>query len=237
MSEGHASHGWLPAGPARAGKAGRLRYRGRSSACMAPPRIGSPANHTRPAAARQSKGEYPSVPDTVVDPRPPVPQKPLTASAVALLELYYKLSAFVMATEEKAPVEWAAERILGVRKAGLRDPARDRRTRRPRGLAPPEGARGHGERADRPGPRDPACALADAFFIALAGGESEARSCHDASPARREPTCWPRLATITTRPPPRCATTWSTPASCGGSARTVASGSRRIPPHLPAEWR
>ena len=71
-------------------------------------RVGLPQSDTRPAVARQSKGEYQSVPDTVVDPRPPVPQKPLTASAAALLELYFKLSAFVMATEEKAPVEWAA---------------------------------------------------------------------------------------------------------------------------------
>ena len=34
--------------------------------------------------ARQTKGEYPLVPETVVDLRLPVPQKPLTASAVAL---------------------------------------------------------------------------------------------------------------------------------------------------------
>ena len=90
---------------------------GRSSPFGRLPVLVGPRSDTRPAAARQSKGEYPSVPDTVVDPRPPVPQKPLTASAVALLELYFKLSAFVMATEEKAPVEWAAERILGVREA------------------------------------------------------------------------------------------------------------------------
>ena len=66
--------------------------------------------------ARQPKGEYPSVPETVVDHRPPVSQKPLTASALSLLEFYYKLDTFVMATEEKAPVEWVAERILGVKK-------------------------------------------------------------------------------------------------------------------------
>jgi len=83
----------------------------------APPRIGPPRSDTRPAAARQPKGEYPSVPDTVVDHRPAVSQKPLTASALALLEFHYRLNVFVMATEEKAPVEWAAERILGVRKA------------------------------------------------------------------------------------------------------------------------
>jgi hypothetical protein len=47
----------------------------------------------------------------------PVAQKPLTASALAVLELFYRLNVLVMATEEKASVEWAAERILGVRKA------------------------------------------------------------------------------------------------------------------------
>ena len=45
-------------------------------------RIGPPRSDTRPAAARQPKGEYQSIPDTVVDHRPPVPQKPLTASAL-----------------------------------------------------------------------------------------------------------------------------------------------------------
>ena len=98
---------------------GRKRHKlgGRLQRFSASPRIGPPRSDTRPAAARQPKGEYPSVPDTVVDRRPPVAQKPLTASALALLELYYRLNAFVMATEEKAPVEWGAERILGVRKA------------------------------------------------------------------------------------------------------------------------
>jgi hypothetical protein len=32
----------------------------------ASPRIGPPRSDTRPGAARQPKGEYPSVPDTVV---------------------------------------------------------------------------------------------------------------------------------------------------------------------------
>jgi hypothetical protein len=49
------------------------------------PRIGPPRSDTRPPVARQPKGEYPSVPETVVDHRPPVPQKPLTASALSLL--------------------------------------------------------------------------------------------------------------------------------------------------------
>ena len=142
------------------------------------PRIGPPQSDTRPAAARQSKGEYQSVPDTVVDPRPPVPQKPLAASAVALLELYYKLNAFVTATEEKAPVEWAAERILGVRKARAYAILREIGAHsdleawlRHRVLVGMESGRIGRGRETRP------CALADAFFIALAGGESEARSC------------------------------------------------------------
>jgi hypothetical protein len=36
------------------------------------PRIGPPRSDTRPPVARQPKGEYPSVPETVVDLRPPV---------------------------------------------------------------------------------------------------------------------------------------------------------------------
>jgi hypothetical protein len=128
--------------------------------------------------ARQPKGEYLSVPETVVDHRPPVPQKPLTASAVALLEYYYKLNAFLVATEEKAPIEWAAERILGVRKrraylilreidahADLEDWLRQKVLA---GMG--SGRIGRGRQTE-PSP------LADAFFIALAGGVAEARSC------------------------------------------------------------
>ena len=48
-------------------------------------RNGPPRCDTRPPVARQPKGEYLSVPETVVDHRPPVSQKPLTASALALL--------------------------------------------------------------------------------------------------------------------------------------------------------
>jgi hypothetical protein len=84
----------------------------------------------------------------------------------------------VMATEEKAPVEWAAERILGVRKARAYAILREigahsdlegwLRQRVLSGMG--SGRIGRG-RETRP------CSLADAFFIALAGGESEARSC------------------------------------------------------------
>jgi hypothetical protein len=142
------------------------------------PRIGPPRSDTRPAAARQPKGKYPSVPDTVVDHRPPVAQKPLTASALALLELYYQLNVFVLATEEKAPVEWAAERILGVRKARAYAILREIGARgdleawlRQKVLVGMKSGRIGRGRETRPS------ALADAFFIALAGGQSQARSC------------------------------------------------------------
>jgi hypothetical protein len=159
---------------------GRKRHKlgGTLQRLWASPQIGPPPSDTRPSVARQPKGEYPSVPDTVVDHRPPVAQKPLTASALALLEFYYRLNAFLMATEEKAPVEWAAERILGVRKrrayailreigahAGLEAWLRQKVL-----VGMGSGRIGRG-RETRPSP------LADAFFIALAGGESQARSC------------------------------------------------------------
>jgi hypothetical protein len=64
-----------------------------------------PSTDTRPPLARVSRGDYLSVPDTFVDHRPPVVQKPITASAVNLLSFYVKLSVFLTATEERAPVE------------------------------------------------------------------------------------------------------------------------------------
>ena len=141
-------------------------------------RIGAPRCGTRPPMARQPKGEYASVPDTVVDHRPPVCQQPLTASALRLLELYHKLNVFVMATEEIAPVEWAAERILGLRKrrayAILREIGAHADLEgwlRQRVLAGMESGRIGRGRQTRRSP------LADGFFIALAGGVSEAKSC------------------------------------------------------------
>jgi hypothetical protein len=114
----------------------------------------------------------------VVDHRPPVCQKPLTPYALRLLELYYRLNVFVMATEEKAPIKWAAERILGLRKrrayAILREIGAHAdleawlRHRVLEGMGNGRIGRGRETRAS---------ALADAFFIALAGGEPEARSC------------------------------------------------------------
>ena len=166
--------------PAIQTQLGRKRQKlgGTLQRLWASPRIGPPRSDIRPAAARQPKGAYQSVPDTVVDHRPPVPQKPLTASAVALLELYYRLNTFVMATEEKAPVEWAAKCILGVRKrrayAILREIGAhadlEAWLRQKVLVGMGSGRIGRG-RETRPS------ALADAFFIALAGGESEARSC------------------------------------------------------------
>jgi hypothetical protein len=144
----------------------------------ASPNIGPPRNDIRPPVARQTKGEYPLVPETVVDLRPPVPQKPLTASALALLELYYRLNTFVMATEEKAPVEWAAERFLSVGETRayailleidscgeLESWFREKAL-----VGMGRGRIGRG-RQTRPSP------LADAFFIALAGGVPQAMSC------------------------------------------------------------
>jgi hypothetical protein len=142
------------------------------------PGIGPPRSDTRPPVARQPKGEYLSVPETVVDHRPPVPQKPLTASALSLLEFYYKLDTFLMATEEKAPVEWVAERILGVGKARAYGILHEISVHGDleawfchKALAGMERGRIGRGRQTEPSP------LADAFFIALAGGVAEARSC------------------------------------------------------------
>jgi hypothetical protein len=83
-----------------------------------------------------------------------------------------------MAIEEKAPVDWAGKRILGVRRA--------------RAYAILEEIGAHADLEDwlqqkalagmnrgriGRGRETSASALADAFFIALAGGEPEARSC------------------------------------------------------------
>jgi hypothetical protein len=85
---------------------------------------------------------------------------------------------FVIATEEKAPVEWVAERILGVRKARAYAILREIDAHadledwlRRKVLAGMGSGRIGRGRETRPSP------LADAFFIALAGGQSEARSC------------------------------------------------------------
>jgi hypothetical protein len=59
----------------------RRKLGGTVQPLWASPGVGRPRSDTRLAAARQSKGEYQSVPDTVVDTRTPVAQKPLTASA------------------------------------------------------------------------------------------------------------------------------------------------------------
>jgi hypothetical protein len=165
--------------PAIAAQLGRKRRKlgGSLQRFCASPRISAPRSDIRPPAARQPKGEYFSVPETVVDLRPPVPQQPLTASALTLLELYYRLDTFVLATEEKAPVEWAAERILGVRKARAYAILREIDEHadleawfRQKVLTGMDRGRIGRGRQTRSSP------LADAFFIALAGGMSQARS-------------------------------------------------------------
>jgi hypothetical protein len=95
-----------------------------------------------------------------------------------LLDLYFRLNAFVMAIEEKVPVEWIGKRILGVGKARAYAILREIdahadleawfRSKALQGMATGRIGRG---RQTRPSP------LADAFFIALAGGEAEARAC------------------------------------------------------------
>jgi len=67
-----------PAIPTQGGRK-RRKLGGTFQRFCASPRIGPPLSDIRPPAARQPKGPYLSVPDTVVDLRPPVPQKPLTA--------------------------------------------------------------------------------------------------------------------------------------------------------------
>jgi hypothetical protein len=128
--------------------------------------------------AKQPKGPYASVPEKVVDCRPPVEQKRITTSAEALLELYYRLNTFLRATEENAPVEWAAERILGLGRprayALLReiDECGDLEAWfRQKAL---DGMRRGRIRRGRETQSSP---IADAFFVALAGGKPEAKSC------------------------------------------------------------
>jgi hypothetical protein len=116
------------------------------------------------------------VPDSILDQRPLLPQESLSAAALKLLEWYFRLNAFVMATEETVPVEWAAAHILGVRKARAYAIQREIaahldleawfRHKVLDGMSRGRIGRGRQTRPSR---------LADAFFIALAGGESETR--------------------------------------------------------------
>ncbi len=101
--------------PTRRGR--KLQKTGRFRPFSASPRVGPPQCDTRPPAAREPKGPYQSVPRLVVDERPEVPQKPLTAAAINLLDLSFRLDTFLLAIERHAPVEWAGRQILGVRKA------------------------------------------------------------------------------------------------------------------------
>ncbi len=217
--------------PAIQTQRGRKRHKlgGTLQPLWASPRIGPPRSDTRPAAARQPKGEY------HVGPR-----HSRRSSAAGLPETAHSLRprparVILQAQRLRHGDRGESPRRVGRRThsgraqgAGLRDPARDRR-------ACPTSRPGSARRcwwawraagsagAARPGrPRSPMPSSSRSPVVSPKPGAA-----HDASPARREPTCRQRFATITTRPPPRCATTWSTPASCGGSARTAASGNRR----------
>ena len=139
----------------------------------------------------------------------------------------YKLSAFVMATEEKAPVEWAAERIVGVRKA------------RAYAILREIGAHS-----------DLEAWLCQKVLVGMESGRigrgRETRPWRSPMPSSsRSPVVRPKPGAAPM--PGRCgasrpagsgsrrsrrgrlrgATTWSTPASFGGFARTVSSGDQR----------
>ena len=123
----------------------------------AQPAVGPPRCDIRPPLARQPKGPYDSIPDKIVDPRPPVPQKPISDTATDLLDLYYRMSAVVMAIDDRVPIDWVAARILGVgrtRRVSLT--RRDRQVPHPARLVSPEGARCDAKRADRQWPCDSA---------------------------------------------------------------------------------
>jgi hypothetical protein len=159
---------------------GRKRWKigGTFQAYCARPGFGLPGTDTRPPAARQPRGPYESVPGRLVDRRPPVPQKPITTTALKLLELYYRLNGVVMATEERVPIEWIAARILGVRKRRAYAIQREIAAHgdlecwfRHKALDAMRRGRIGGGRETQ------ASRLADAFFITLAGGEAEAREC------------------------------------------------------------
>jgi hypothetical protein len=142
------------------------------------PGFGPPRSDTRPPVAKQTQGPHEAVLEKFIDRRPAVPQKPTTATALKLLELYYRMNAVVMATEERVPVEWIAARILGVRKARAYAIQREIAAHadlecwfRHKVLDAMRRGRIGGGRQTLPS------RLANAFFITLAGGEAEAWEC------------------------------------------------------------
>jgi hypothetical protein len=141
------------------------------------PRIGPPQCDTRSAAAKQPRGPYLTLPDVIVDSRPRVRRKPFSGSSRKLLELYYRLNSFIMALEELAPIEWAGETLLGFRRGRAYQFQREVAEHgdlegwfRQKALAGMKRGRIHRGRATEPS------RIADAFFIALAGGVPEAKS-------------------------------------------------------------
>ncbi len=141
------------------------------------PRVGPPPCDMRSAAARQPRGPYLTLPELIVDTRPRVRRKPLSGTSRKLLELYYRLNAFIMALEELAPIEWAGETLLGFRRRRAYQVQRELAEHgdledwfRHKVLAGMKRGRIHRGRATEPS------RTADAFFIALAGGVPEAKS-------------------------------------------------------------
>lgn len=80
------------------------------------PPSGSPGCGPAPRLARVPKGPYPFKPQLISDDRRPVKQRPLNPVATKLLTDYYKRAVFWRACRDGAPVEWAGETILGLKK-------------------------------------------------------------------------------------------------------------------------
>jgi hypothetical protein len=76
----------------------------------------APTTDTRPPSSKYPKGSYLSAPRIIEDTRSSVEQRPLTKAAEKLLADYYRRTAFNDAVREGAPVEWAGEHILRVKK-------------------------------------------------------------------------------------------------------------------------
>jgi hypothetical protein len=133
---------------------------------------GPPSDDTRPHSSKYPKGSYLTPPRLVEDRRPCLEERPLTKAAEKLLAEYYKRLSFVGACEDGASVEWAGRHLLGVKKvrayeirteieecggvwgwfhASVLQMMDDGRI-----------GRGRGTKKSR---------VADAFFVALAGGE------------------------------------------------------------------
>lgn len=73
-----------------------------------------PRNDTQPPMAKRPKGPYLDPKRFFVDGRRPVPVKPISKSAIDLLEDYHRRRAFEEAIDAGAPVEFAGRALLRV---------------------------------------------------------------------------------------------------------------------------